>query len=425
MAWHWVRRLAVDVSPLRASRDFRLIFIGQLISLAGRQITIVAVPYQVYLLTHSSVAVGALGGVQLVPYVIFSLVAGTIADRVDRRKLLLVTQVLLAVTSGLFMAGAIEGHPPLLYLYGIAALAAGISAVDQPARSATIPNLVRREQLPGALSLNFALFQTTTIAGPAIGGVVIARVGLPVAYGIDVVTFGAAILTVFLISPQIPSGQRHESPVQALVAGFQFVWATRVILGGYALDLDAMILSLPRALFPALAISVYHAGPGGLGLLYSSTGVGAVAGSFLSGFIRHLRHPGRAVLFAVAGWGIAISALGLAGFSLWLAAAFLAIAGAADAISAISRNTIQQTLAPDRLRGRLSAVSSMVVVGGPYLGDARAGALAGILPPELVILVGGLTCLLGCGVIRGLIPQLWHFDIVDATMTSPSPLVGG
>jgi predicted MFS family arabinose efflux permease len=191
-----------------------------------------------------------------------------------------------------------------------------------------------------------------------------------------------------------------------------------VLLGGYALDLDAMILSLPRAIFPALAISVYHAGAAGLGLLYASTGVGAVAGSFLSGFIRHLRHPGRAVLFAVAGWGVAITALALAGFSLWLALVFLAFAGAADAISAISRNVIQQTLAPDRLRGRLSAVSSMVVVGGPYLGDARAGALAGILPPEVAILVGGLTCLFGCAVIRALIPQLWHFDIVDATLDS-------
>lgn len=418
MGWRWVRRLAVDVSPLRASRDFRLIFIGQLISLAGRQITIVAVPYQIYLLTHSSVAVGALGAVQLVPYVIFSLVAGTIADRVDRRKLLLVTQVLLTLMSALFVAGAIEGHPPLLFLYGVAALAAGISAVDQPARSATIPNLVRREHLPGALSLNFALFETAAIAGPAVGGVIIGRVGLALAYGIDVATFGAAILAVLLISPQIPSGQRRESPVEALVAGFQFLWATKVILGGYALDLNAMVLSLPRALFPALALSLYHAGASGLGVLYSATGVGAVAGSFLSGFIRHLRYPGRAVLFSVAGWGAAISALGLAGASLWLAVGFLALAGAADAISAISRNTIQQTLAPDRLRGRLSAVGSMVVVGGPYLGDARAGAVSGVLPPQLAILVGGLSCLAGCAVIRSLIPQLWHFDIVEATVSS-------
>lgn len=412
---HWVRRLAVDVSPLRASRDFRLIFIGQLISLVGRQITIVAVPYQIYLLTHSSVAVGALGAVQLVPYVIFSLIAGTIADRVDRRKLLLFTQFMLAATSALFMAGAIAGHPPLLFLYVVAGLGAGISAIDQPARSATIPNLVRREHLPGALSLNFALFQTAAIAGPAIGGVVIGRVGLPLAYGIDVATFGAAIVAVVLIAPQVPFGRHHEPPLQALVAGFQFLWATRVILGGYALDLSAMVLSLPRALFPALALSVFHAGASGLGVLYSATGVGAVAGSFLSGFIRHLRHPGRAVLVAVAGWGAAITALGLAAFSLWLAVVFLALAGAADAISAISRNTIQQTLAPDRLRGRLSAVTSMVVVGGPYLGDARAGALSGILPPQLAILVGGLSCLSGCGVVRTLIPQLWHFDIVDAT----------
>ncbi|HSO93518.1 MAG TPA: MFS transporter, partial [Candidatus Dormibacteraeota bacterium] len=344
-----LRRLAVDISPLRDSRQFRYLFIGQLISLIGRQITVVAVPYQVYVLTHSSLRVGLLGLVQLVPFIVFSLVAGTIADQVDRRRLLLLTQVLLAVTSGLFVVGAIWGNPPLLYLYGVAAAAAGVSAVDQPARSATIPNLVSRSQLASAVSLNFGLFQLGTIAGPAVGGLVIARVGLPIAYGIDVLTFGAAIAAVFLLSPQIPIGRSRESPLHALLAGFAFLRRTPVITGGYAADLIAMVLSLPRALFPALALSVYHAGPTGLGLLYSAPGVGAVAGSALSGFIAHVRHPGRTVIYGVAGWGLAVTLFGLATVSIWLAVALLAIAGAADAVSAIARNTIQQTLAPDRL----------------------------------------------------------------------------
>ncbi|MDQ6711312.1 MAG: MFS transporter [Candidatus Dormibacteraeota bacterium] len=405
-----LRHLAVDVSPLRDSRQFRLLFIGQLISLIGRQITVVAVPYQVYLLTHSSFRVGLLGAVQLVPFIVFSIVAGPIADQVDRRKLLLATQALLATTSLLFVVGAIWGQPPLLYLYGVAAAAAGVSAVDQPARTATVPNLVSRAQMASAVSLNYLLFQLGTIAGPAIGGLVIARVGLAQAYGIDVVTFGAAIAAVLLLSPQVPLGRRPESPLGAIRAGLAWVRRTPVISASYATDLSAMVLSLPRALFPALALSVYHAGPSGLGLLYSAPGVGAVAGSMLSGFIAHLRHPGRAVTYAVVGWGVAITLFGLATASIWLAVFFLALAGAADALSAVGRNTIQQMLAPDRLRGRLSALYSMVVAGGPYLGDARAGAVASAVSAQFADVFGGLTCVAGCLLVRVAFPQLWQFD---------------
>jgi len=410
-----LRHLAVDVSPLHDSRQFRLLFTGQLISLIGRQITVVAVPYQVYVLTHSSFKVGLLGVVQLVPFILFSLIAGTIADQVDRRRLLLVTQVLLALTSFLFVLGAIWGHPPLLYLYGVAAAAAGISAVDQPARSAMIPNLVSRAQLASAVSLNFALFQLGMIAGPAIGGIVIARVGLPIAYTIDVLTFGAAIVAVFLLSPQVPIGRRPEPPLRAVLAGFAFLKRTPVITGGYAIDLNAMILSMPRALFPALALSVYHVGPSGLGLLYSAPGIGAIGGSALSGFVAHVRHPGRSVIYAVAGWGVAITLFGLATASIWLAVFFLVVAGAADAISAIARNVIQQRLAPDRLRGRLAAVYSMVVAGGPYLGDTRAGAVASVSSLEFANVAGGILCLLGCLAVRLAFPQMWRFDAREVT----------
>ncbi|HYM50022.1 MAG TPA: MFS transporter [Candidatus Limnocylindrales bacterium] len=396
---------------MRESRNYRYLFIGQLISLIGRQITVVAVPYQVFLLTRSSLAVGLLGVVQLVPYVLCSFVAGALADRIDRRVVLLWTQTLLAACSGLFMLAALAGRPPVPVLYGIAALAAGISAVDQPARSATIPNLVRRSQLPSAISLNFALFQTGALAGPAIGGAVIARVGLPVAYGIDVATFAAAIVAVFLLTPQVPVGKRAESPVQALSAGFAFLRRLPVVMGGYALDLNAMILSSPRAVFPALGLTVFHVGPAGLGLLYAAPGVGAIIGSLFSGFIRHLRHPGRAVLFAVGGWGLGITLFGLVTASFPLALLFLACAGGSDALSAIARNTIQQTVAPDRLRGRLAAVGSMVVVGGPYLGDTRAGIVASATGPGAAVVLGGLMCLGGCAVLPLAFRGLWTFDM--------------
>jgi MFS family permease len=407
----WLRRLAIDGSPLRDSRDYRYLFSGQLISIVGRQITTVAVPYQIYVLSHSSLAVGLLGLFQLGPYVLLSFLAGTLADRIDRRVLLLWTQALLAGCSALFMAGALHGRPPLIFIYAVAALAAGISAIDQPTRSAVIPNLVTRSQLPSAISLNFAPFQTGTLAGPAVGGVVIARVGLPLAYALDVVTFAAAIIAVFMLPAQLPIGRRLEPPLRSLLAGFAYLRQIPVVMGGYALDLNAMILSAPRALFPAVALTTYHVGPAGLGLLYAAPGAGALAGSLLSGFLRHLRHPGRAVLFAVIGWGIGITLFGLWTASFTLGLLFIAIAAGCDAISAIGRNTIQQTVAPDRLRGRLAAVGSMVVVGGPYLGDARAGAVATALAPEAAIVLGGVMCLGGCGLVPLAFPQLWSFDI--------------
>ena len=187
-----------------------------------------------------------------------------------------------------------------------------------------------------------------------------------------------------------------------------------VITGGYAMDLTAMILSMPRARFPALALSVYHVGPSGLGLLYSAPGIGAIGGSALSGFIAHVRYPGRSVVYAVAGWGVAITLFGLATASIWLAVFFLAVAGAADAISAIARNVIQQRLAPDRLRGRLAAVYSMVVAGGPYLGDTRAGAVASVASLEFANVAGGILCLLGCLAVRLAFPQMWRFDAREA-----------
>ena len=413
------RHLAVDVSPLRQSRDFRLLWSGELVSLVGRQVTVVAVPFQMFELTHSSVAVGLIGVAQLVPYVALSLVGGTIADSVDRRRLLVVTQLLLALGSAVLMAAAFFGFTSVWLLYVTAGAISAVSAVDLPAQSAVVPNLVRREHLAAALSLGFAQFQASLVVGPAVGGVVIAALGVPAAYAIDVATFAAAIAAVLLIAPQPPPGRHGESALRSMVEGFRYVRKQGAITGGFAIDLNAMIFGMPRALFPALAAGTYHAGPQGLGLLYAAPGVGAVIGSLLSGFVGRIRHQGRAVVIAAAGWAIAIALFGLTTFSLGLGLLFLAIAGASDIISAVARNTILQVTTPDRLRGRASAANSMVVVGGPFIGDVRAGTLGQLVSPQFSIVGGAVVCLGLCAALARVFPTLWRYEAEVLEMASP------
>jgi MFS family permease len=402
-----LRKLAVDTGALR-SRPFRRLWTGQLVSLIGRQITVVAVPFQVYSLTHSPLAVGLLGLVQAVPLVAFSISAGVIADRVDRRKLLLTTQACLAACSGVLALGALRGNPPVALIYVIVGVAAAFAAVDSPTRTAVIPNLVSRERLPGALSLNIALFQTTLVAGPAIGGLVIARFGLPLAYTIDVATFTAAVIAVALLPPQPPTGAQHEAPVAAIKRGLSFARGQPVILGGFAMDLAAMIFGLPRALFPVLAALTFHTGPGGLGLLYAAPGFGAVIAALSTGWISQARRLGRVIVIAIAVWGAAVIAFGFA-TALWLALVLLVVAGAADSFSAVCRTTIMQTITPDDLRGRLTAVYYMVVVGGPYVGDLEAGGVASLTTPQISVVSGGVLCLVGLAGAALAFPAVWWY----------------
>jgi MFS family permease len=405
-----VRRIAIDISPLRQSRDYRLVWTGQLISLIGRQVTVVAVPFQVFQLTGSSVAVGLIGVFQVVPYILLSLVGGTIADRVDRRRLLLTTQVLLAASSSVLTLATILRFASLPVLYTMVGVISAISAVNQPAQAAMTPNLVPRNKLSAAMALNFAQFQSSLIVGPAVAGLVIARFGLATGYGIDVATFGAALLALALIPAQPPHETRDETPLQSVVQGFRFVLGQGAVLGGFAVDLNAMFFGMPRALFPVLALGTFHAGPAGLGLLHAGLGFGSVVGSLFSGFVAHVRRQGLAVIVAAAGWGVCIALFALATFSIWAAVSLLVLAGACDSVSAIARNTILQTVTPDRLRGRASASYSMVVVGGPMLGDLRAGTMAGAFGPELSLLVGGLACIAGSAVLARLFPALSRYD---------------
>src|ERR671919_364063 len=304
-----VRRTVLDFTPLRISRDFRLLWFGELVSHTGRHIALVALPFQVFDLTGSPLAVGVIGLVQFVPLV---------------------------------------------------------------------------------------LFQVNDVAGPAIGGLIIARFGLAWAYAIDAVTFLAAIAALLAMRPMPPDRESTRPPVLTAVReGFAYLKGRRVLVSTFLVDLDAMIFGMPRALFPVLAREAFGVGPAGLGLLYAAPGAGALVGALLTGWVRHVRHQGRAVLWAVTVWGLAIIGFGLSTDAFLLALGFLAVAGAADVISAIFRSTILQSSVPDSLRGRLSSIHIMVVVGGPRLGDLEAGVVAQLTSPVFSVISGGGACVAG------------------------------
>jgi MFS family permease len=409
--------VAVDIGALRESRPFRRLSAGQLVSLVGRQITVVAVPYQVYKMTGSPVLVGLLGLAQAVPLITVALLGGGIADRVDRRRLLLVTQVLLALCSLTLLVGAL-GQPPVIFVFAVVAVAAAVSALDSPTRTAIVPNLVSPERLAGAISVNIAMFQTTLVAGPALGGLMIAQFGLAGAYLVDVASFTAAIVAVWLLPPQPPQSSHRDSPWAALRRGFAFVRRQRVILGTYAMDLSAMIFGLPRAVFPVLAATTFSTGPQGLGYLYAAPGAGAVVAALSSGWLSRSTRLGRVVVVTIAIWGVAIVLFGFVS-AVWLGLLLLAVAGAADSLSAVCRTTIMQTLTPDELRGRLTAVYFMVVVGGPFLGDLEAGVVAGVSSPRVSVVSGGVLCIVGLAVAVLVFPEVWRYrgratDVVPA-----------
>jgi MFS family permease len=404
----FLARLALDTSALRESPAFRRLCIGQLISLVGRQVTVVAVPFQVYSLTRSSLAVGGLGLAQAVPLITGSLVAGPISDRFDRRQILLVTQLSLAACSAMLAVGAVLGHPPLVILYTIVAVAAFVSAVDSPTRQAMVPGLVSAARLPGALSVYIAFFQIASIAGPAVGGLVIAGLGLPEAYGLDLAGFAAAVVVILTLPAQRPEGARREGPFAGFGRGFGFVRRQPVILGGFGMDLAAMVFGLPRAVFPALAVATFHSGALGLGLLYAAPGAGATVAALTTGWLSRSSRLGRVIIVAFATWGIAIILFGFAR-ALWLGLLLLVIAGAADIVSEVCRTTILQTVTPDALRGRVTSVSYMVVVGGPFVGDIEAGAVASAFGAEVSVVSGGVLSLIGLAVSAIAFPAVWAY----------------
>jgi MFS family permease len=419
-----LRRLVLDLTPLRVSRDFRLLWAGQFVSELGYQFARVAIYVQIWELTRSPAAVGLTGLTGLVALFAGTLIGSSFIDAKDRRTILLWAQVALAVSASILLAGALEGHPPLALIYGANALTAFVGAIEDPARSAMTPRLVGKDLIPSALTLNQVLWQTVNIVGPAVAGVLIARYGFALAYGLDLVTYGGLFLAAFLMQPMPPESHPASatgSGWAAVKEGFAFVKAHRLISSTFVIDLIAMVFGMPAALFPMLAFTQFHRGPAVVGLLFAAPSVGALVGALSGGWVRGVRRQGETVIWAVAAWGAAIAAFGFAGSHLWWALGCLAIAGAADVISAIFRSTITQVNTPDRLRGRLSAIFILVVTGGPRLGDFEAGVVATLFTPTISVITGGLACIVGAGLVAIGYPELRSYRPADATAGAVAP----
>ncbi len=398
--------LLLETGPLRHDRDFRLLWSGQVVSGIGTQVTRIALPYQVYVLTGSTLAIAALTAVQLIPILVFVLGAGSVADAVDRRRLLIVTQIGLAASSLALVMLALLPAPPLGAILLVAFVAASLSSVDQPARSSAIPRLVPAQRLPAAIALNQLNFQAASVVGPAVGGVLLATVGLPGAYAVDVASYGASIAVLLAMAPLPPLGASARPSLAAVREGLRFAARRRVILSTFVIDLDAMIFGMPTSLFPVLALDVFRLGPAGVGLLAAAPAVGAFLGALLSGWVSRVRRVGRAVVLAVVAWGVAITVFGISSSSVALALVALAVAGGADVLSAVFRSTIVQLETPDELRGRVTAIHILAVTSGPRLGDIEAAAVAAVIGPQASVISGGVLCLLGVAAVVRRFPEL-------------------
>lgn len=416
------RRFALDLTPLRVSRDYRLLWTGQFVSELGYQFARVAIYVQVFELTGSTAAVGLTGLTGLIALFAGSLVGSSFIDAHDRRSILMGSQVFMVLSAAILLAGALAGRPPLALIYGANALTAFVGAIEHPARSAMTPRLVGAALLPSALTLNQVLWQAVSIIGPAVAGVVIQATGFGVAYAVDLVTYAGLFLAAALMRPMPPEHDSKASVGWAAVKeGFGFVRSNRLVASTFVCDLVAMIFGMPAALFPILAISQFDRGPEIVGLLFAAPSVGALVGAVSGGWVRRVRRQGLAVIWAVTAWGAAIAAFGLVGSNLPLALGCLALAGAADVISAIFRSTIAQLATPDRLRGRLSTIFILVVSGGPRLGDFEAGLMATWFTPTISVVTGGLACVAGAGIVAIAYPELRRHRAMPSPEYSPGP----
>lgn len=386
------RRVVVDLRPLKESPAFRRMWSGWTVAQIGQSMATVAVGIQIYELTGSSFAVGMLGAAAFFPLVIFGLYGGSISDTHDRRL------VALAASGGLWICAVVLLLQSMLsldqvwLLYVVVAAQSAFFAVNNPARSAIIPRLIKPELLPAANALTNLTFSAGFTLGPLVGGFVIAASGLTAAYAIDAVLFSAAMYGLVRLPSIAPEAAPHRTGWAAVLDGLKFLSKRRNLLMTFIVDLCAMVLAQPRALFPALALTTFGGGARTVGLLAAAPAVGSVLAGLLSGWLGTVRRQGLMVVLMVCGYGAAVVAFGATSMLTW-ALFFLALTGAFDMISAVFRSTILQVATPDELRGRLQGVFVVVVAGGPRLGDALIGTTASLWGEHTAVIVGGIACI--------------------------------
>ncbi|HEX8131442.1 MAG TPA: MFS transporter [Pyrinomonadaceae bacterium] len=399
--------MLLDISPLRISRDYRLLFFGQLISAFGTAMSFVVVPVQVYQLTGSTLLVGLLSVAEFALILLMAFVGGAYADFIDKRRMLRLTEIGQTLVTCLLVANALMPRPRVWVLFVCAALHAGLAALQRPSFEALMQKIVPPELMSSVSALNSLRWNVTTILGPSLAGIMLARFGATVAYSIDLLTFVASLSAVFLLSAVPKAVQTEPRPtLKSVVEGVHYAWRRKEILGTYLIDMNAMFFGMPTALFPAMAA---HFGAGTVGFFYAAPSVGALLATLTSGWTRKVYRHGLFVALAAAMWGVSIICFGFAR-NLYLALTCLALAGAFDMISGVFRMTMWSQTIPHHLRGRLAGLEMISYTSGPKLGDAEAGLVAALFSVRTSIVSGGILCVVGTAIISALIPQFLRYD---------------
>ncbi|MET0556144.1 MAG: MFS transporter [Vicinamibacteria bacterium] len=397
----------MDLRPLRRHRDYRWLFSAQSVSFLGSMVTYVALPYQMYALTGSSLAVGLLGLVELLPLLVTAFVGGALADTVDRRKMVLWTDVGLALGCGLLALDALLPEPRVWLLYVAAAVMSAMNGLQRPSLEAMTPRLVDPEEVPAAAALQSFRGSMGMIVGPALGGLLIATAGIPWTFLFDLGTYAFSYFAVRQVRAQAPARAEERPTLESVREGFRYARSRQELMGTYFVDFIAMIFGMPLALFPALSERL--GGPRVLGMLYAAPAVGALVASLTARWTSRVGRHGLAVMLAATGWGVAIVAFGFCD-TLWPALFFLALAGGADAISGIFRMTMWNQTIPDALRGRMAGIEMVSYLSGPLLGHVEAGAVAAAWGVRASTVSGGVMCVVGVLVCGALLPRFIAYD---------------
>jgi MFS family permease len=397
----------LDITPLRRHRDFRLLFIGRLVSFFGSMITVVAVPYQVYQLTHSVLLVGVLGLAELAALIGFAMLGGALADAADRRTMVLLSEAGLMVGSLLLAGNSLLAHPLIWLIFVLAALQGAFDALQRPSLDALLPRLVDRDELASAGALGTFRGTIGMIAGPALAGVLVALVGLPLTFLVDVGTFVVGLACLLLMRAVPPPADAARPSLRRVMEGLHYARSRPELIGTYVVDIVAMLFGMPMALFPAIAQGL--GGPTVLGLLYAAPAVGSFVIAASSGWTRRVHRDVRGVIAAATLWGLAIIGFGLVP-GRNVALFFLALAGAADAMSGVFRQVIWNQTIPDSLRGRLASIELLSYSTGPTLGNFEAGLVASIFNVRVSVVSGGVLCVIGCVLCAVALPAFRRYD---------------
>ena len=397
--------MLLDISPLRRNRDYRYLFTGQFVSALGSFVTYVALPMQIYTLTHSSLTVGLLGTVQLVPLALTALWGGAVADAFDRRRLLIGCELALLACSLALMANALAPQPNVIVLFTLAAVMSAVSGFHSPALESLTPRMVAQAELPAVSSLTTLRGTIAMIGGPALAGVCIKVFGIATTFALDAATFVVSLFALSMIRGIPPPESAPAVSLSSIRDGLRYAASRPELIGTYVVDLTAMCFAMPMAVFPALA---ERWGGAAVGYLYSAMSIGAFLVTLFSAWTRRVQRHGAAVVLAAGAWGMAIVALGFAP-SLPLAVLCLAMAGAADAVSGIFRMTIWNETIPGELRGRMAAIEQLSYMTGPLLGNARAGFMAEQFGLGRSIVWGGIACVAGVAASVRALPAFWRY----------------